>query len=121
MLKKKVFKTLIAGIVSLSLILGQGVVFAAGLYNTSIIQRTLTSVPYHKIEKTTFYVVTDGVRVRAEPTTTSTIVGLLYFGNRDYIIADYETDDGMWVLGITSTGKAGWVSVQYLTLWPYNG
>lgn len=118
MLKKKVLKVFIVGIISLSLILGQGVIFAAGIDNSLVAQNSMASVPYHEIERTTYWVATDGLRVRTDATTTSTVIGLLYFGNRDYIMADYKTDDGMWVMGITSTGKIGWVSIQYLCLWP---
>lgn len=90
MLHKKIYFGLVAGVLSLSLILGQGLVCAADISNSSNMQygisRTLSA----------YRITGDGVRLRAQPNTSSTILGLLYFP--EIIQVERWSSDGAWVL-----------------------
>lgn len=108
MLGKKFKSFLGVGILSLSLILGQGVVCAAdkdSLDNVSISQ----SIPYGM-----YFITGDGVRVRSQPNNSGTILGLLY--KNDIISIVNISSDGNWVYGSTSTGVTGWVSISYVDI-----
>lgn len=117
MLRKKVRRVLVAGIVSLSLILGQGVVLAAdqstSVDSVNVISkiRTVSSASFEGV----YSVTGDGVRVRLYPNTSSSsiILGKLYKDDEFWV--EYSSSDGQWAHGQTSSGLYGWVNHAYLT------
>ena len=160
MFVKNIRRSLVVGTVSLCLILGQGVAFAAdqGTQSTSIskhvtvikvdiesVQNAISSsqsapdvetdsispsqsAPISIGDSTSknitnsaqdyirIWVHVEGARVRSQPNTSSTVLGLLYHANGDYIDTTQMTSDGLWFYGLTSTGIWGWVATSNLEL-----
>ncbi|ACL76241.1 SH3 domain-containing protein [Ruminiclostridium cellulolyticum] len=111
MLRKKICVGLVAGVLSLSLILGQGVVCAADINISSNIENGITRT------LSAYRVTGNGVRLRAEPNTSSTILGLLYFP--EIIQVERWSSDGAWVYARTESGVWGWVSTAYIEMAVY--
>lgn len=94
-------KVLALGVICLSLVFGQASVFAA---SNTVMKAAPGQV---SVSSTRHYIIVDGLRVRSEPNTSSTILGLLYKGQ--YIDVEYYSGD--WAYGKTSTGIWGWISL----------
>lgn len=108
MLGKKFKSFLVIGMVCLSLIIGQGVVWAADKEasdNISISQK----IPYG-----VYFITGDGVNIRSQANTSSTILGQLY--KKDTISIVNISSDGNWVYGTASTKVTGWVSISYVDI-----
>lgn len=107
---KKIRRGLAAGIVSLSLLFGQGIVCAADQI-VSVDVGISQAVPYGM-----YFITGNGVRVRASASTSGTILGVLYKDNNDIISITNISSDGNWVYGGTSIGISGWVSISYVDI-----
>ena len=58
----------------------------------------------------------NGVRVRSKASTSGTIKGLLYKGDRVFVYKSYTTSDGIWCdIERLSDGLTGFVKRDYLT------
>lgn len=126
MFKKKRFNVLVSCIIALSFMLVPGFAFASadglGPVTDNAVMVTVNAAPVivngYPIVEHRMWVSENGVRVRSQPNTSSTVLGLLYSNNGDYV--DVTQGDVMvngyytWLYGRTSTGIYGWVYADYL-------
>ncbi|GAA3752143.1 hypothetical protein GCM10022225_40630 [Plantactinospora mayteni] len=71
--------------------------------------------PVQILQMCTYEVTGDGVRLRTQPNNTSTVLGLLYRGDR--VNGHWEENqNGFHLVYSSRHGKSGWVATAYLSL-----
>ena len=75
---------------------------------------TTEVVTYAKAKYGNATITGDGVRIRKSPSTSATIVGLLYKDDRVQTGAFCHWDGRDWVYCVTKSGLAGYVTTDYI-------
>ncbi len=120
-MKKKIFTSLLAMVLSLSL--SAVPAFAENVTITPSDNPTIqSSIDYSIVTPQTSDTGTinaDGVRLRATPSSSGTILGLLYKGTSVEVGSSIVADGIVWrSVIVISTGQGGWVADQYITTKP---